>query len=96
MADTDSNTDKETASQTQNVVKRIQKKWEKKNYIEELDEEDIPTKKKKQQEVKKVSSPKLSWFKENVIKKISKRGKKWRQAEAEVVPSSSLVKIRLS
>ena len=77
MADTDSNTDKETASQTQNVVKRIQRKWEKKNYIEELDEEDIPTKKKKQQEVKKVSKTILVQGKCN--KKISKRGKKWRK-----------------
>ena len=54
--------------QIQNVVQRIQRKCEKKNYIEELDEKYIPTKKKKQQEMKKVLSQKLSCFKENVIK----------------------------
>ena len=75
----DNNTDIETANQIQNVVQRIQRKCEKKNYIEELDKEEIPTKKKKQQEVKKVSSPKLSLLKENVIEKVSKRGKKWRK-----------------
>ena len=46
--------------QIQTVVQRIQRKCEKKNYIEELDEKYIPTKKKKQQEMKKVPSPKLS------------------------------------
>ena len=47
----DNNTDIETANQIQNVLQRIQRKCEKKNHME-LDEEEIPTKKKKQQEVK--------------------------------------------
>ena len=52
----DNNTD--TAKQPQNVVQRIQRKCEKKNYIEESDEEEIPAKKKKQQEIKKSAKSK--------------------------------------
>ena len=48
VVDMNNNTDIETANQIQNVLQRIQRKCEKKNYIEELDKEEIPTKKKKQ------------------------------------------------
>ena len=58
--DTDNNKYIETANQIQNVVQRIPRKCEQKNYIEESDEEEISTKKKKQQDMKKVPSPKFS------------------------------------
>ena len=53
VADMDNNTDIEKANQIQYIVQRIKRKCEKENYIEELQEEENPTKKKKQQEVKK-------------------------------------------
>ena len=74
------NTDKETANKTPNVLQRVQRKCEKKSYIEESDKEEILTKKKKQQEMKKVPNPKLSWFEENVIKKNIEERKKMEKA----------------
>ena len=53
VTDMDNNKYIETANQIQNVVQRITRKCEQKNYIEESDEEEISTKKKK-------PSPKLS------------------------------------
>ena len=64
VTDMENNKYKETANQIQNVVQRIPRKCEQKNYIEESDEEEISTKKKKQQDIRKVPSPKLSKFKE--------------------------------
>ena len=48
VTDMDNNKYIETANQIQNVVQRIPRKYETKNYIEELDEKEISTKKKKQ------------------------------------------------
>ena len=69
IVDMDNNRDIDTSDQIPKVVQRVQRKSEKKNYIEESDEEETPKKKKKEQEIKKLASPNLSWFEENVMKK---------------------------
>ena len=67
VADMYNNTDKETANKTPNVLQRVQRRKKLHWGIRQGGNSD---KKKKQQEMKKVPNPKLSWFEENVIKKI--------------------------
>ena len=63
VADMDNNTDNETANKTPNVLQRKQRKCEIKVPLRN------PRRRKfrqKNQEIKKVPNPKLSWFEENV------------------------------